>query len=168
MKLLIRTAALAASLVFVCQVNAQRWNYSYQKGDFGESSYHFASANKYDAQLTSASYVDYTLSMNVGRADKAGQTPYVYLGGDMLESLAWTVDAVKWTFEIKGDYVNHRMVPSGKDNALFFSRADSRILIPLMEQGTRVRIEALTSTGNLFKETFSLSGSTAAIARVKE
>ena len=168
MNLLIRTTALAASLFFVCQVSAQRWKYSYQKGDFGESSYHFASAYKFDAQLTSASYVDYTLSMNVGRSAKAGQTPYVFLGGDMLESLAWTVDAVKWTFEIKGEYETHRMVPSSKDNALFFSRADSRILIPLMEQGARVRVEALTSTGNLFKETFSLSGSTAAIAQVKQ
>ncbi len=164
----IRAAILAPALLLALSSSAQRWAYKYQKGDFGESSYHFASAYKFDARLSSASYIDYTLGLSVGRADKDGAKPYVYLGDQILESLAWTVDAVKWTFEVKGEYQTLTTIPSSKKNALFFTQADSDRLILLLESGSRVRIEALTSTGNLFKETFSLSGSTAAIARVRQ
>ena len=85
----------------------------------------------------------------------------------MLEGLAWTVDAVKFTFEVKGEYTTKRFVPSKKENALFFSQSDSETLIPLLKTASRVRIEALTSTGNLFKEDFTLTGSSAAISKVQ-
>ena len=90
------------------------------------------------------------------------------LAGDILESLAWMVDAVKWTFEVKGEYITVHTIPSRKTTACFFTKSDDNKLIPLLEQASRVRIEALTSSGNLFKEDFKLTGSTAAIARVKQ
>lgn len=164
----IRAAILAPALILALSSSAQRWEYNYQKGDFGESNYKFASAWKYDAMLTSAAYAEYSLSLSVGRADKDGARMYVSMGGDMLNSLAWTVDMVKFTFEVKGEYETVVATPASKSNFLTFSTADNRELIPLLESGSRVQVEALTSSGNLFKEVFSLSGSTAAIARVRQ
>ena len=166
MLVIIRSFFFAVTLLFASQMDAQTWSHSYQKGDFGEDSYHFASAYKRNAQLSSASYIDYTLSLHVGRNTK-GTKPFVYIGGDMVESLAWTVDAVKWTFEVKGEYITKTFFPSKKDNAVFFDTSDSAILVPLLKSGSRVRIEALTSSGNLFKEDYTLTGSTAAISKVQ-
>jgi hypothetical protein len=167
MLVMIRSFFIAASLLFAFQMDAQTWSYNYQKGDFGEDSYHFAGSTQ-AAKLTGASYIDYTLRVSVGRADDSYSKPYVVMGGDILESLAWTVDAVKWIFEVKGEYTTITTIPSRKTTACFFERDDSAKLIPLLEAATRVRIEALTASGNLFKKDFKLSGSTAAIARVKQ